>query len=97
MLRITTEERDSVTRFRLEGKLIGEWVQVLDRCWIRSKHDGRRHRFVVNLDSVSFVDAKGKALLESMVSEGVDLEADNLLMESMATSIVERSQAMSHR
>jgi anti-anti-sigma regulatory factor len=91
MLRITTEEKNSVTRFRLEGKLIGDWVKELERCWIRAEHDGQMRHFVVNLNSVSFVDAQGKTLLENMVAEGVELEANNPLMQAMAKSIVEHS------
>lgn len=93
MLRITTEEKDSGTRFLLEGKLIGDWVKELERCWIRSKHNGHAQHLVVNLNSVSFIDSKGKILLETMVGEGVELEANNPLMDAMAKSIVERSHA----
>ena len=93
MLRITTEENDSVTRFRLEGKLVGDWVRELERCWIRFKHDGRTRRFAVNLNSVSFIDAKGAALLEAMVHEHVELEANNPFMQSTVQRIVEHAHA----
>lgn len=87
MLRITTEEEGDVTRFRLEGKLIGDWVKELERCWIRVKQVGPSHRFVVDLDDVNYVDAKGKALLKTMVEEHVELKADNPMMASLASSI----------
>ncbi len=87
MLRITTEEEGDVTRFRLEGKLIGDWVRELERCWICVKHVDPSRRFVVDLNDVSFVDAKGKVLLETMIEEHVELEADNPLMASLASSI----------
>ena len=38
MLRITVEEQDNATSLRLEGKLTGDWVGELERCWI-SNHN----------------------------------------------------------
>ena len=32
MLRITVQENGQLTRFRLEGKLKGDWVRELERC-----------------------------------------------------------------
>jgi len=89
MLRITVEEKADFTRFRLEGKLIGDWVKEFERCWICAKHTGSGTRFRIDLCSVSFVDEKGKALLESMISEGAELVADNPMMTSLVHSIVE--------
>jgi len=93
MLRITIFEKDGSTRFRLEGKLTGLWVKELERCWILAKHVGHGRRLIVDLDSVSFVDDKGKALLESMVEEHAELEATDPLMASVAATIVEHSSA----
>jgi len=89
MLRITVEEKADFTRFRLEGKLTGDWVKELERCWICAKHIGSGTQFKIDLSDVSFVDEKGKALLESMVSEGAELLAGGPMMTSLAHSIVE--------
>ena len=90
MLRITVEEKGRFTRFRLEGKLTSYWVKELERCWICARNLGPETRFEVDLSGVSFVDDKGKALLESMVSEGAQLVADGPMMRSLADSITER-------
>ncbi len=89
MLRITVEEKADFTRFRLEGKLTGDWVKELERCWICAKNTQPGPRFRIDLSSVSFVDEKGKALLDSMVSEGAELLADNPMMRSLVRSIQE--------
>ena len=88
MLRITVEERAEFTRFRLEGKLTGDWVRELERCWICAKNFGPGTRFKIDLSGVSFVDEKGKALPEGMVAEGTELLADSPMMTSLAQSIV---------
>lgn len=89
MLRITVEEKADFIRFRLEGKLIGDWVKELERAWICAKNTQPGTRFRIDLSSMSFVDDKGKALLESMVSEGAELLADNPMMTSLVRSILE--------
>jgi len=89
MLRITIEEKDNFIRFRLEGKLIGEWVKELGRAWICAKNANHGARFKIDLRGVTFVDEKGKALLETMASEGAELVADTPMMTSLVHSIVE--------
>jgi len=93
MLKINVEEKVDFTTFRLEGKLAGDWVRELERCWTCAKRTEPGMRFKVDLNGVSFVDEKGKALLESMVSEGVELLANNPMMTSLAQSIVENASA----
>src|SRR5262245_25810763 len=63
MLRITVlYNRESVT-FQLEGKLAGPWVRELERCWQDSQ---ARRGLRVDLTSLTFIDAAGKALLAAM-------------------------------
>ena len=89
MLRITVESKAGSSGFRLEGKLTGEWVRELERCWISSRESNHQARLRIDLGGVSFVDGKGKALLETMVAEGAELVAHTPLMASMARTIVE--------
>lgn len=91
MLRITVVEEPDFTRFRLEGKLTGDWVKEFERCWICARNMGPEAQFKIDLSGVSFVDEKGKALLESMVSEGAELLADGPMMTALAHSIVENA------
>src|SRR5262245_32843714 len=38
MLRITINKDQPVTRLSVEGRLAGEWVTELERCWRRDGH-----------------------------------------------------------
>jgi ABC-type transporter Mla MlaB component len=87
MLRITVEEKNSLTTFRLEGKLKSEWVGELERCWIYARNTRLGSHFSIDLSSVDFVDEKGKSLLVRMVSEGVELHASNPMMASFVKEI----------
>ena len=89
MLRITTEENGRLTRFRLEGKLKGDWVRELERCWSTSRNGHTEIQFFVELSNVDFVDEVGRALLSRMASQGARLEAhNNLLSASLVDEIV---------
>jgi len=83
MLRITTAENDGLTRFRLEGKLKGDWVRELEHCWISASNGDPERQFSIELSNVDFVDESGRALLGRMVSHGARLEAQSNLMMSL--------------
>jgi ABC-type transporter Mla MlaB component len=91
MLRITTEESYSLTTFRLEGKLKGDWVQELERCWTDARALWPETQFSIDLDNVEFVDESGSALLARMVSYGASLEANSNLMMSLLVEKIVRS------
>ena len=92
MLRITTEEKKDFTTFRLEGKLIGDWVSEFEHCWSCAKSTEPGRRFRIDLSDVGFVDEKGKTLLERIASEGAELQANNPLMRLVVSTIFERSE-----
>jgi anti-anti-sigma regulatory factor len=87
MLRITVEKNDGVIIFRLEGKLKGEWVAELERCWIYARNTSPTRQLCIDLSSVDFVDESGRALLVRMVSEGANFCATNPMMASFVNEI----------
>jgi anti-anti-sigma regulatory factor len=92
MLRITIEEKDNLTKFRLEGKLRGDWVREMERCWIYARNAGSGRQFSIDLSNVNFVDESGKALLTRMVAQGTRLQASGPMMTSLVEEIA-RSMA----
>jgi hypothetical protein len=73
MLRITTEENGTLTKFRLEGRLKGAWVTELEHCWRYARSTRPETEYAVELSDVDFVDESGSALLRSMVAQGATL------------------------
>jgi hypothetical protein len=70
MLRITRiEASQPVLTLKLEGKLIGPWVEELARlCCEPTLAASRPH---LDLSSVTFVDAAGLSLLHELLAQGV--------------------------
>jgi len=65
VLRITrVVEGPSWTTLRVEGRIVTQWVSLLEReCWL-SLEDNRRVR--LDLSSVTFIDSRGVALLRHL-------------------------------
>jgi ABC-type transporter Mla MlaB component len=92
MLRITTIEKSQIATLRLEGRLAGDWVGELERCWISIKNANHRKKLKLDLSDVEFVDERGEELLERVFLEGAELNADNLFVSSIISDIEERSK-----
>ena len=70
MLRISIiSDSDQAIQFQLEGKLIGPWVEELQRL----SDEALSHQKAVSLDleRVSFVDSRGVALLRDLARRQV--------------------------
>src|SRR5437660_3742735 len=79
MLRITIMEEHDVATIRLEGKLVGPWVEELERCWNTAMAGWRNTQLLVDLNMVTFVDASGRALLTKMHNAGAKLMGRGIL------------------
>jgi anti-anti-sigma regulatory factor len=73
MLRIHIEERCSVVTIRLEGRLSGAWVAVLDRCWQSTLASSTKKPLIIELEAVAYVDGPGEWLLQEMHKSGANL------------------------
>ena len=82
MLRITqsVDER-SVATLRLEGKLLGLWVEELARSCDELFRWSARVR--LDLSSVTFVDDAGLALLQDLLGRGVALAGCSRLIAEL--------------
>lgn len=89
MLRITTEVKRGKTILSVEGKLAGQWVSALEKCW-RERTGGER--FCVDLCGVSFIDAAGKVLLKEIYRQGGKLVAAGCLNEAIVHEIEDSEQ-----
>lgn len=86
MLKITVHPEGQTSTLLLEGRLAGPWVEELDRCWRQVSADPEA-RVIVDLHSVTFVDAKGKEVLRQMRKHGAELHASGCLMRCIVDEI----------
>jgi anti-anti-sigma regulatory factor len=91
MLRITVIENQGHVTFQLEGKLVGAWVQELERCWKETLAGRRGVAIRFDLTGITFVDAAGKRLLATMHAQGADFVASGCLMRAIVAEISQAS------
>jgi len=71
MLRITKIDRkDKSIALKLEGKLIGKWVDLLKETYLTYSSDSRS-ALVLDLSDVGYVSRKGVDLLLDIQKKGV--------------------------
>jgi outer membrane protein TolC len=87
MLRVTTntEEGNDRVVLKLEGKLVGPWVDEFERCWNSAAE--RWKNLVVVLEGVTFIDSKGKCLLAKIHGQGAKLIGAGLMTKSIIEEI----------
>ena len=87
MLRITIQNNPGAKRFIVEGKLSGECVSELEKCWRAAGAAHLEDNYWVDLTSVTFIDESGKQLLRRMYEQGIRLEATGLLPKCLIEEI----------
>lgn len=88
LLKITGQrgtEKDSLSLI-LEGRLAGPWVEELNGYWSRLTGSQREHA-AIDLSGVTFIDATGKALLDSLWRQGARLRATGCLTRCIVEEI----------
>ena len=92
MLKITVKQVDSGETWELEGKLSGDWVQELKRCWMeRTAPAGAALQ--VHLKTVSYIDAAGKQLLVEMHGNGVEIKGCGCMTKAVVEEITRQVSA----
>ena len=87
MLRITIHDAPQTLTFRLEGRLAGPWVRVLEECW-KSTLTGRRDpALLLDLTGVTSIDAAGQACLAALHRQGAEFVAADCLMKALVVEI----------
>ena len=77
MLRISIEHDPDTLSLVLEGRLVGPWVDELRR--ISALHITRNIQLVVDLHSLTAMDARGQALLSELRQEGATLRCSDVM------------------
>lgn len=86
MLKVTKMGAEAVETWELEGKLAGDWVKELERCW-RERTSRTGSPLQVHLKAVSYIDAAGKRLLVEMYGRGVDIRGCGCMSKAVIEEI----------
>ena len=92
MLKVSIKREDSAETWELEGKLSGDWVKELDRCW-KERPSPAGVSLQVHLKSVSYIDAAGKQLLTEMHGRGVEIRGCGCMTKAVVEEITRHASA----
>lgn len=87
MLRIYIHDEVPVTSIVVEGKLIGPWVEELEKSWQTVVAAHPRKSMLVDLAHVTFIDSDGRELLTRMRRKGARLLSSGVLINSIVADI----------
>jgi len=90
MLKITSTEQDDATHFKLEGKLAGSWVEVMEQSWRQALADSPSRLFVIDLAAITYIDTRGTKLLTQIHRNGAELRASTCLTKCIVEEIESR-------
>lgn len=92
MLKVTVKQENSAETWELEGRLSGDWVKELERCWKdRVPTDG--FPLQVHLKAISYIDPAGKQLLTEMHGRGVEIRGYGCMTKAVVEEITGHENA----
>ncbi len=93
MLKVTVKVAQDGEIWELEGKLAGDWVAELARCWRDRENDSSRRSLQIHMKSVSYVDSDGKHLLAEMHGRGVEIRGGSCVTNAVVDEITHKKVA----
>jgi anti-anti-sigma regulatory factor len=88
MMKIQADERDDRLILLVEGRLAGDFVPELERCWQAARSKQPQRKILVDLKSVTCVDRAGRSLLQMMYGNGVDFQRAGLALQDILEQIM---------
>jgi ABC-type transporter Mla MlaB component len=92
MLKVTIKQGDNAEIWELEGKLSGDWVKELERCW-KERASPNRVRLQIELKTMSYIDTAGKQLLAEMHGRGVEINGCGCMTRAVVEEITRNASA----
>jgi hypothetical protein len=92
MLKVTKNQADSIETWELEGKLSGDWVKELERCW-KERSSSAGVLLQIHLKAVSYIDVAGKRLLTEMHGRGVEIKGCGCMSKAVVEEITRHASA----
>jgi anti-anti-sigma regulatory factor len=90
VLRISAEPTESVVTMRLEGKVVGPWVDECHRAWQAIRVELGLKKLRLDVRGVTFMDSRGITLLREIRKlSGAEVLADCPLTKYFAERIMQ--------
>jgi hypothetical protein len=88
MMRVQVCSSGNHVTLKVCGRLAEGWVHELENCWHAARIDHPAGKFLVDLKHVTFIDDKGRSLLERMHRDGATFAAAGLMTRAIIDNII---------
>jgi ABC-type transporter Mla MlaB component len=92
MMRITRQQDGETITLKIEGRLAGEWVDEMKRCWDEVKTAARQRVIRIDLTDVTFIDVAGRDLLAQIFASGAIAGAANVMIKAVLEQLTSKAQ-----
>jgi len=93
MLRITIQETESAVAIKLEGRIVGAWVEELSRTWAQLGPRLGERTISIDLCNVTYSDSRGDQALRNIYQQShARLIANNPWAQYIADGIAKSSK-----
>jgi hypothetical protein len=89
MMRAQVSSSGNRVTLKVCGRLAEGWVPELENCWRAARSDHPAGKILVDLKHVTFIDDKGRSLLERMHREGATFAAAGLMTREIIDNIIQ--------
>jgi hypothetical protein len=84
-VKISTQENDGRLTLKVEGKIIGDWAEELERFWHSFHALLGAKKLCLDICGVAYVDHRGKQVLQRIfAATGAEILADSPLTKQFA-------------
>jgi len=88
MMRAQVSSAGDRVTLKVYGRLADGWVGELESCWRSARMEHPGGKILVDLTHVTFIDDKGRSLLERMHRDGATFAAAGLLTRAIIDNIL---------
>jgi anti-anti-sigma regulatory factor len=89
MMRAQVSSVGNRITLRVSGRLTDGYVPELENCWRSAQMEHPDGKILVDLQHVTFIDEKGRSLLERMHRDGATFAAHGLLTRAIIDKIIQ--------
>lgn len=89
MIRISKHREGPKQDLLVEGTLSGDWVEVLETCWLEAQATPNGAPVRIDLSGVTWIDDRGRLLLARMIRDGAELRATGVMTRIIIEELME--------
>jgi anti-anti-sigma regulatory factor len=92
MMKAQIDSTGDLVTLKVCGRLAEGWVPELETCWQSARTEHPAGRILVDLKHVTFIDDKGRSLLERMHRDGAKFTAAGLMTRAIIDKIIRNEE-----